>query len=168
MWIPQDNVILDFRSQGSVEGWNIVNDVVMGGRSKGSISYHESGYAIFQGNVSLENNGGFSSAQFSFPERSVGSHHAFLLRLKGDGKKYQFRVRSNRSERHAYTYNFDTSGDWQTIEVPMDKMSPTWRGMRLDLPAYPGETLAEIAFLIGNNKPETFKLQIESIQLSSE
>ena len=43
--------------------WRIVNDGVMGGLSKGNISFTDGGTMVFKGNLSLENNGGFSSVR---------------------------------------------------------------------------------------------------------
>jgi hypothetical protein len=137
----------------------------MGGRSDGRMAINEDGNAVFYGKVSLENKGGFSSIRHFFPERPVEDYNHIKIRLKGDGKKYQFRVRSERSESHTYAYEFQTSGAWQTILVPMAEMYPTWRGRRLNIPNYPGLTLTEIALLIGNKRNEAFRLEIDSVIL---
>ena len=47
-------------------------------------------------------------------------------------------------------------------------MYPTFRGRTLDMPDYPGETLAEIAFFIANKKAENFRLEIDQIGLEGE
>ena len=60
--INQPEMILyDFEAGNKAHGWIIVDDNVMGGRSEGNISVNDKGYGIFEGEVSLENNGGFSS-----------------------------------------------------------------------------------------------------------
>lgn len=159
-------MIMDFTAGSSPGQWRIVDDVVMGGRSDGSFSVSEAGTGVFRGRVSLENSGGFSSVQHNLPERSVEGYRHFEIRLKGDGKRYQFRARSEPSQRHAYAFYFQTTGDWQTIRIPMDQMFPTWRGVKLDIPHYPGRELSEIAFLIGNNRNEEFRLEIETIRLA--
>ena len=46
-------------SQG---GWKVVNDDVMGGVSQGATQAAKN-VMVFEGNISLENNGGFSSVQ---------------------------------------------------------------------------------------------------------
>jgi hypothetical protein len=165
LWMNPDSVIVDFSTEGSVRNWRIVDDVVMGGRSDGRMAITEEGNAVFYGRVSLENNGGFSSVRHDFPERQVKGYHFFKIRLRGDGKDYQFRVRSDPSERHSYAYLIQTDGTWQTFLVPMAEMYPTWRGMNLDIPNYPGSTLSEIVFLVGNKKNEEFRLEIDSVTL---
>jgi hypothetical protein len=44
-------------------------------------------------------------------------------------------------------------------------MYPTFRGMKLRMPNFPGEEVSEIAFLIGNKKEQEFQLTIDYIQL---
>ncbi len=165
LWMQPDSVIVDFSIEGSVSNWRIVDDVVMGGRSDGRMAVNEEGNAVFSGRVSLENNGGFSSVRHGFPERQVQDHHYFKIRLKGDGKKYQFRVRSDLSEQHSYAYTIQTDGTWQTVLVPLAEMYPTWRGRKLNMPNYPGSTLSEIVFLVGNKKKEEFRLEIDYVTL---
>jgi len=157
-------VIYDFTAQ-SDNDWYVVDDVVMGGRSNGDVLISSEGHAVFSGVVSLENNGGFSSIRYRSPIISTKGYSAFKLRIKGDGKNYQFRVRSSLSERQAYIYEFETTGEWQDIEIPFHKMYPGFRGVKLDLPNYPGEKMQECSFLISNKKNESFRLEIDKIRM---
>ena len=58
--------IFDFNSDANVSRWRVVDDVVMGGRSKGNLKINEEGNGEFYGAVSIENNGGFSSLRYRF------------------------------------------------------------------------------------------------------
>ena len=49
---PKDNI--------GIKNWNIVNDDVMGGISRSSLSMNDENNLIFSGYLSLENNGGFA------------------------------------------------------------------------------------------------------------
>jgi len=158
-----DFVFVDFSNESSLDNWYTVDDVVMGGRSNSTFEISEQGHAVFSGIVSLDNNGGFASLRHVFPKIDMGSFQTIAIRLKGDGLRYQFRVKSSRNERHSYIYYFETSGSWQWIEIPLSEMYPSWRGSRLNYPNYPAETLEEIGILIGNNKPEAFKVEIDKI-----
>ncbi len=158
-------VIFDFKNDSDLSSWTPVVDVVMGGRSDGDFEINLEGHAVFQGKVSLENNGGFSSVRYRFSQKNIAGFSKMMIRLKGDGKRYQFRVKSDQSDRHSYIYYFQTTGDWQQIEIPLFEMKPSFRGMELNMPNYPGEVLEEIAFLIGNKKAETFRLEIDKIIL---
>lgn len=157
--------IFDFAPNSDLRNWSIVDDVVMGGRSDGRFSVNEEGYAVFQGKVSLENNGGFSMVKYRFNTRDVGQYRKVVIRLRGDGKRYQFRVKSEGYDRHSYVSYFQTSGDWETIEIPLNSLQPTFRGRKLRMPDYPGRIMSEIAFLIGNKKAESFRLEIDRIGL---
>ncbi len=158
-----DVVFVDFNRESTLENWFTVDDVVMGGRSSSSFEINEQGHAVFSGEVSLENNGGFASLRHVFQKLDMGDFQTIAIRLKGDGRRYQFRVKSSRTERHSYTYYFETSGSWQWIEIPLSEMYPTWRGNKLNYPNYPAETLEEMGILIGNTVPETFNLEIDKI-----
>lgn len=160
-----ENVIYEFNKQSKLENWIIVNDVVMGGQSMGSFKLNDKGNGVFQGNVSLENNGGFASLRYRFENPDIKPYSSVMVRLKGDGLRYQFRVKSRAYDRQSYIYHFQTSGDWQWIEIPLDEMYPSWRGRKLNMPNYPGQTMEEIAFLIGNNKAEPFHLELDQIYL---
>ena len=60
-------LIFDFTTQSDIKNWNVIDDIVMGGKSSGSFKLNTDGYGVFKGNVSLENNGGFSSVKYKFP-----------------------------------------------------------------------------------------------------
>lgn len=158
-------LLFDFSKDSVLTNWTVVDDVVMGGRSAGEFEINEEGHAVFQGKVSLENNGGFSSVRYRFSQKFIAGQTNILLRLKGDGRRYQFRVKSDKYDRHSYIYHFNTTGEWQTIEVPLFDMIPRFRGRVLNLPNYQGKLLEEIAFLISNKKAEAFKLEIDKISI---
>ena len=78
-----------------LEPWRTVNDGVMGGVSQGQMVAIDSGLR-FQGRLSLENNGGFASTRRLFGGDLAGAG-GVRLRVKGDGRRYQFRVRPLKS-----------------------------------------------------------------------
>ena len=158
-------LIYDFDKNSKLNNWNIVDDIVMGGRSAGECYINDQGNAVFQGRVSLENNGGFSSFRHRFAQEKVDAYEKVQIRLKGDGKRYQFRVKSSKYDRHSYIYYFQTTGEWETIEVPLEEMYPTFRGRKLKMPNYPGNEMEELAFLIANKKAEDFRLEIDFLKL---
>ncbi|UJH92802.1 CIA30 family protein [Antarcticibacterium sp. 1MA-6-2] len=158
-------LLYDFSASSDWSSWEIENDVVMGGKSSSELTRSPEGNAVFTGFVSLENNGGFASMQNHFASRDIKGYDRAVIRLKGDGKKYQFRIKANLEEKASYVYDFKTSGDWQTIEIPLNQMKPTYRGNKLDLPNFNADKIQEIRFFIGNGKAENFKLEIDKIEL---
>ena len=158
-------IVFDFSKETDSRRWEVEDDVVMGGRSKGEFSINDEGNGVFSGVVSLENNGGFSSVQHYFETIDVSPYLTAFIQLKGDGKRYQFLVEADREGQHYYVYEFQTTKDWQTVEVPLAKMYPVYRGERLAIPNYPGQTMAQVRFLIANGKSESFRLEINKIWL---
>lgn len=155
--------IYHFSQEEDWGDWYIVDDRVMGGRSQGGMAQSDQGHALFKGQVSLENNGGFSSIRYRPETISTGEHSYFKIRLKGDQRNYQFRVRSSLGEYQSYVFEFSTSGNWEVVSIPFDAMYPSWRGRKLDMPNYPGKLASEFSFLIANNRNEDFRLEIERV-----
>jgi hypothetical protein len=158
-------ILFDFNSKSNISNWRIVDDVVMGGRSNGDVTINKVGNGLFHGEVSLENNGGFSMVQYRFETKDVSNYSRVLIKLKGDSKAYQFRIKSNANDSHSYISSFETTGEWQTIEVPFNTMYPAFRGRKLNIGNFTGKKMEGIAFLIGNKKAEAFELEIDSIVL---
>ncbi len=169
-WLPllvmmQSSFLFDFNDKVTLDDWRVVNDGVMGGLSQGKFTVNEEGHGFFHGNVSLENYGGFSSVRYAFEIRDTSKFSEVIIRLKGDGKPYQLRVKSNMNQRYSYIADITTSGAWEIIRLQFSDMYPAFRGRLLDLPKYSGKEMSEIAFLIGNKKKETFALEIDYIKL---
>ena len=158
-------VIFDFNKKSNIEDWVIVVDGVMGGRSKGTFKLSKDGFGVFEGKISLENNGGFSSLRYKFPKIETKEYSKVVLKLKGDGKQYQFRVKTNSGDYYSYITTFSTSGKWQEIEIPLKDMYPGYRGRKLDQPNFSSDYIEEIMFLIGNKKEENFKLLLDNLEL---
>ncbi len=162
---PDLRILFDFAQASSMRGWQVEDDVVMGGVSRGRFSRDAEGSAVFRGEVSLENNGGFSSVQNNFAPLDVAAYEHAVLRLKGDGKNYRFIVEADENARHYYVAEFTTTGDWQEVKIPLRTMYAVRRGDRLDLPDYPGKTLSQVRLMIANGRAESFRLEIASIGL---
>lgn len=164
--IFQVKTIFDFTKQADVSNWYLVLDGVMGGLSSGDFYLNQDGHGLFEGKVSLANNGGFVSVRYDLPKIDIGDHTSISIRLKGDGKNYQFRIKNQDENYYSYIKEFSTNGDWQEIIIPLKDMYPSFRGRKLNQPNFDHDTIDEIAFLIGNKKEETFQLIIDKIQLN--
>ncbi len=158
-------IVFDFKTSTNPDSWQIVDDVVMGGRSNGNFEINNAGHGVFSGSVSLENNGGFSSVRHSTHISEISPDYKVVIKLKGDGKKYQFRVKHDTRAYYSYIYTFETSGEWEEIEIPLKEMYPSFRGRKLNSPNFSHDTIREVTFLIGNKKPQDFKLVIDKIEI---
>lgn len=158
-------VIFDFDKKANLQDWSTVDDVVMGGKSSSTFTLNADGFGVFEGIISLEDNGGFSSVRYKFQKIQVKEYTKISIKLQGDGKEYQFRVKASSGTYYSYIAPFSTSGEWQEIELSLADMYPSFRGRRLDQPNFSKDYIEEITFLIGNKKEEAFKLLIDNIVL---
>ncbi|GMN07287.1 CIA30 family protein [Croceitalea sp. MTPC5] len=158
-------VLFNFTRNSDLSNWKIANDIVMGGKSSSTISINDMGHGIFRGTVSLENNGGFASVRFQHKPFATQNHTIIKIILKGDGKRYQFRIKDTSGNDWSYVNYFKTSKTWETIEIPLESLYPNFRGRRLSVPNFDKQEIASFGFLIGNKKAESFQLEIDTISL---
>ena len=158
-------LIFDFNHNANITDWKIIDDVVMGGRSNSQFKIDSDGNGVFFGDVSLENNGGFSSVQYQFEKINTTRDSKVIIRLKGDGKEYQFRIKNNRNTYYSYITSFKTSGNWETIVFNLKDLYPSFRGQTMKIPNFTGNSIEEIVFLIGNKKNESFTLVLDKIDI---
>lgn len=158
-------LIFDFPKNTNTQNWIVVDDIVMGGKSVGSFELNSDGNGVFEGNISVENNGGFSSVRYRFPAKPIKQFTSIVLRVKGDGKQYQCRLKSDSAKYYSYISPFVTNGEWQDIEIALEDFYPSFRGRKLTQPNFSKDTLEEVTFLIGNKKKEYFKIIIAKIGL---
>ena len=146
--------------------WMVVNDGVMGGVSTSRVSMAK-GIATFTGVVSLANNGGFASVR-SAP--SLGAFpndtKAFQLRVRGDGKIYQFTV-----DTEAGWFWFaikPAKAKWSTLTVPYASLVPVTRfGEPTERARFDGkQQTSRLGILISNKRAEKFSISLDWIGVS--
>jgi len=158
-----ETTLFDFGTLQNMNDWLIVNDGVMGGLSQSSFVLTQNNSALFSGNVTLENNGGFASVRTRPMQFGLDGYKGIQIRVKGDGKKYQFRVQTNnRFDGISYQFKFETQKDqWQTISIPFDECVPVFRGrlLRNIEPISPND-IQQVGFLISDGQTGEFELEI--------
>ena len=161
----QTTLLEDFTHDNSLH-WRIINDSVMGGISSSKMELLPEGIGKFSGKVSLENNGGFASTRGTLTASPKFAHTNVLLKIKGDGKKYSFRILTN-LDRVSYKQDFTTAkGTWQKIELSLADFTPTWRGQQLiNIPPINATQIQQIGFLISDKQEGLFELLVDWIQL---
>ncbi len=163
----QERMVLDFSRAEDRDSWYIVNDGVMGGISHSEIIFSKSGTAIFQGTVSLDNNGGFASTRKGPRSYKLGEYSGLALQIRGDGKDYQLRLRTDdRFDTISYRYRFTTQpGTEQTIRAVFTEFEPVFRGRVLDdvEPLSP-EKIQQLGFLIADKQSGTFRIEVDWIK----
>mgnify|MGYP006094028869 CR=1 FL=1 len=161
----ENKTIFEFNQSANISEWSILNDGVMGGESASTFEINKEGNGVFQGKVSTANNGGFASIRYNSSE-NVGTSESIKIRLKGDGKDFQFRIKKKTSDFESYITTFSTSGKWQTIEVKLGDLYPSFRGRKIAKSNFNETKFEQISILIGNKKNESFKLVLDKIEFN--
>jgi hypothetical protein len=146
--------------------WRAVNDGVMGGISLGEIVTIDNGLR-FQGMLSRENNGGFASVRRPF-DGGVENLHGIRLRVRGDGRRYQLRVKTDDNQDGiSWRHMFDTDGTSQNIELLFRDFEPVHRGKKIPgVDPLDASRIRQLGFLLTDGKAGPFQLDIAAIILS--
>ncbi len=157
---------LEFDS--GTKGWQTVLDGVMGGLSTGRIAAGEGGTLSFTGELSLENNGGFSQVRTAVAEGTFAGTTGLRMRVKGDGRTYQCDIRSSRVRLMAGGYQrvFDTKpGQWIEVEIPFSECTLNSFGQRVRnaAPLDPA-SIESVGITLSDKKPGPFALEIDWIR----
>ena len=142
----------------------VVNDGVMGGISRSVFSFHPKGYLIFEGDVSTDFGGGFASLRTDYENWRIGNYSGIILKVRGDGKKYQFRCRmANEYYPVAFRHYFQTIKDvWHEIKLPFSEFIPTFRGRILKgVPHLSPEEIRSIGLMISDKQIGYFHLELD-------
>ena len=157
-------LMINFTEQQSLDSWRITNDGVMGGKSQGQISL-QANKAIFSGDISLENNGGFSSV-FRPIESLAKALETVTIDIEGDGLTYQLRMMVNLDGyRMAYKQSFDTVAGQQTqLSFTLADFQASFRGRDIpNAPVLESENIREVGFLVTSKVAGAFSLVIASV-----
>ncbi len=156
---------LEFDS--GAKGWQVVLDGVMGGRSTGKVAA-DGGVLRFTGELSLENNGGFSQIRTAVPEGTFDGTTGLRIRVKGDGRTYQCDIRSSRLRLMAggYQSNFTTkAGEWTEVEIAFDQCVANSFGQRVrNAPALDPASIESVGITLADKQEGPFALEIDWIR----
>ncbi len=167
-----ETILFDFQTATNSTAWQIVNDDVMGGVSTSQFQPLTNGGAVFSGVVSLENNGGFASVRSSPVRENLNGCDAFVLRVRGDGRRYKFTVRTESGfNAPNYQAEFTTTtkrGEWEEHRLAFKGFVPTFRGRILtDVPPLNPAKVASVGFLISDQQEGAFKLEVAWVKASA-
>ncbi|MFS1884621.1 MULTISPECIES: CIA30 family protein [unclassified Vibrio] len=153
--------MIDFIQPNEHKNWTATNDDVMGGISTGGLIYLDD-MSRFRGELSLENNGGFSSVKRSIesPAHEIDSAELVFV---GDGRTYQLRLTTSKDgNRVQYKHDFDTIKGVRLNKVfHFNDFQAVFRGRLLsDAPELKARDIKQIFFLIADKEPSPFELDL--------
>lgn len=162
----EPRLLFDFEATDTNQ-WTTVHDTVMGGRSDGRVSLTDDGTLSFRGNLSLENNGGFTSFRSRSLDLDLEGSEGVELRVKGDGRTYIFST--ERSDvalfGGGYWQRFDTEEDsWIHVRLPWAAFVPTSFGNVVQsAPKFDPAMLKSMGVYLYDKKAGPFDLEIDTI-----
>ncbi|WP_081090322.1 CIA30 family protein [Vibrio splendidus] len=160
--------MIDFTQASEHQKWSAINDNVMGGISTGGLIY-DGKQSLFKGDLSLENNGGFSSINRSLESLNPTVNNVELS-FVGDGRTYQLRFTTWKdSYRTNYKHSFETIQGEQLKKVfRLEDFQAVFRGRLLNnAPELKAQDIKQFGFLIADKQPLPFELKLIQIQFKS-
>ncbi|MEL7533357.1 MAG: CIA30 family protein [Bacteroidota bacterium] len=157
---------IDFGKDKSGQSWRVINDGVMGGLSQAQARLTGNS-VLYRGEISLDNNGGFSSFRSPYARFDFSDFETVTIRFKSQGPTFGFTL-----ETSSYFYQpyykavlQSESKDWQTLTVKLTD----FKQYQLGRPS--GERLAaaylskiiRIGFINHDKVAKPFELEIDYI-----
>ena len=164
-----EQVLTSFETSGQkITDWQIVDDGVMGGLSKGKFNISDDKKLKFSGNLSLENNGGFSSIRSKRTTMDLSQFKGIKMRVKGDGRKYKLRLESDSRYRRmavSFQHEFSTSKEgWSEVFIPFDKLKASFRGWNLPGMKFNSKSIQRVGLIIADKIEGPFELHVDWIK----
>jgi monofunctional biosynthetic peptidoglycan transglycosylase len=159
-----------FNFSNDEPSWYTVDDRVMGGVSRSTVEILDSDILRFSGTMSLDSNGGFSSARSDWKPINLDGFDGVLLRVLGDGNMYRFRIRTTETGSEiSYNAIFETSfEEWQFVYIPLKDMVPTYRGVVMNADPLNPASIGSFGFMLSDKQPGEFDLQVDWIRAVTE
>jgi len=163
----EDTMQINLNDPSGLSRWKISNDTVMGGVSTSQIGLSADQQAIrFNGTVSLENQGGFASAEYQLRQLMTPATQ-LTLTVKGDGKVYQLRLKTpHLNYGEAYVADFVTTANTVTKHTfSAEDFYVSFRGRKVSPAAELAfEHLDRLGILIAKQQQGSFAIEIQSVQ----
>ncbi len=154
--------LLDFSRAEVVREFRIVNDAVMGGISTSQLRPTDAGVR-FEGEVSLENNGGFAS--FRGPVRIPADSAGLLVTVRGDGQRYKLTLKLDDSTGTAqYQAAFVAPREWQTLRFSPADFAASFRGRAVAAPVVRFVDVQYLGALISDKQSGAFRMELKDIR----
>ncbi|MGE5266937.1 MAG: CIA30 family protein [Deltaproteobacteria bacterium] len=158
--------LFDFHAAESTADWSAIDDAVMGGIFSSRLRHDPAGHAVFEGVVSLDNNGGFASVRSHPAALGAPEATSYVLDIRGDGKRYKLTLRTDDAfDGVNYQAAFEPPRDqWTTVRLPVSEFRPTFRGRVVAAaPLLDPGGVRQIGLMIADRQAGAFSLAVRSI-----
>ena len=144
--------------------WQVVNDGVMGGRSRGYVEIEE-GTLRFTGTL-VTRGGGFTSVR---ADRAVdlAGYDGLELRVRGGGRTFEIEVDDGtrfRGRSVSRRAPFDTETEWALVRVPFSALRASVFGQPVSAPPIDLANVTQLGLYILDGIDGPFRLEVDSIR----
>jgi len=160
-------ILLDPRAPGAPR-WEVVDDVVMGGRSASRMEATPDGDALFHGFVSLDG-GGFASVRTGVGWPDLASSSGLDLTVRGDGHRYRLRLWTEHGRNQvAYQSGFHPpAGQWVRVSLPFSAFTASFRGRSVPgAPPLDLSRIRQVGIMMADGQEGPFRLELRRIEAS--
>jgi hypothetical protein len=123
-----EKMIIDDLSNPQNNQWVFFTDRVMGGVSRGDLTYNldkEQNFYKMQGNVSTANNGGFIQFRTNIKDLPGIDFNGIRIMVRGNNQEYYIHIRTNLTPLpwQYYQTKFKVNEKWEIVEIPFNQFS---------------------------------------------
>lgn len=164
--LDANQTIASFENPSTLSNWGAVNDSVMGGVSTSSFRQTNDGTLLFQGQLSLENNGGFVSLRNRPRNLGLNNVAGFVVRARGDGRAYYLDLRESRQmTAGSFRASFATKdGEWTETFIPASDFVRQSYGRPYPNTRLRPQNIASLGFTLSDKNPGPFRLEIDYVK----
>ncbi|MBW0144243.1 CIA30 family protein [Sphingomicrobium clamense] len=158
--------IADFGAPNEIDRWQVVNDGVMGGLSRGQIA--PAGDAMrFWGEINTDG-GGFSSIRHRLDRGELAGATHLRVTMDGDRRDYQLSLRSNaRLYGRSIAYRGSLQPSNGVATVALDGLEPSIFGRRVPAPAFDPAAARSVGFILADGRDGPFEMKVRKIEACS-
>ena len=161
-------LLFDFTDPHAVDTWRAIDDRVMGGVSRSRLRHHTAGHAVFEGDVSLAQNGGFASVRCDAVPLGMRGAVDCVIEARGDGRHFKLSLFTDDGfDAPSYQAEFTPPAHvWQSIRLPLQMFRATFRGREVPgAPTLDPAHIRQVGLMIAGRQTGTFALALRSIRL---
>lgn len=165
--VAMNQPLINFSNESS-SNWQIINDTVMGGRSKAAVEFTGNSM-IFTGIVSLKNNGGFVSYRSPYQRFDFNDFKGVEIRYRSTGRAFSFQLETNQAWRLPnYKHSFEnTTNEWVIEKLSFSDFEEYRVGRKTGKKMTLSELdkVIRIGFILIDKKEGPFQLEVDYVKL---
>ncbi len=161
--------LFDFADPQAAQAWQAIDDRVMGGQSRSRLRHDPQGHAVFEGEVSLDRNGGFASVRSTPGKRGLAGAQVCLVELRGGPTPFKLCLLTDDGfDSLQYQAVFaPAAADWHSLCLPLAAFSARFRGREVPgaAPLDPAR-IRQVGLMTVSRRAGPFALAIRRICLA--